>query len=368
MTQQKPTMKIYVNELFKTKFNVFDDCETSVKTDQIKKVSYIEKIAHQLEKNLTDVNLFDILKNNNNIILATNKEINEALINFDREKYFGKPKEIHDIKELNDDQKALIEKSFLDRLKQNKGRIERDLNTRFRQAREYLDHHNRYMRDAKGFKDQLDMLKVGDSSPLIDSINKVLADDRFTMKEMTGSNNFIDFIIKDNVILTHKNEKAGLDLRVDFGKYVVRIIFDNGISMKVLCFEDNVQNDGFYHPHVNDDGIVCLGNVAELFNEALMVGDIFKMVDITRSVLVNYNNEGPYISLAEFVKHSEQVQPNGEYFEISTESRNQEHECSECGNNYEVEFQPEGVGDYEESNCPGCDSYNEHEFRYQMEI
>ena len=92
MEQQKPTMELYIDELFKTNFSLFNDLDEEVRLKQIKTVNYISNIANQLDKNIKGINLFDIIKNNNNIFIATEAEINKALVSFDRTEIFTVPK------------------------------------------------------------------------------------------------------------------------------------------------------------------------------------------------------------------------------------------------------------------------------------
>ena len=254
-----PTMRVALDEVFKTNFSVFDGYDDPVKKEQIAKLNYIETIAHQLEKNLQGVNLFDILPNNNNIILATEGEINNVLIGFNREKYFDKPEPEHVIVEMTPDQVESIEKLFLTQFERRKrdlqGQVDRAMNDAVRRMR---DHQN-YLRNAAEYRQQIEEIKVADSTQLITSLNQVFADKRFQFIEFRSGrmpNDSVDFLIKDDIILTHKNERAGIGLRVNLGKMKIRLMFRNGLRVNVLQHENNLMAQNFYHPHLDTEGTV----------------------------------------------------------------------------------------------------------------
>ena len=141
--------------------------------------------------------------------------------------------------------------------------------------------------------------------------------------------------------------------------------------MSVLKLSDNLNVDGYYHPHLGSGGDVCLGNMGELYNEAIANGDVFAAIDAIMAVLLNYNNGDPYISLARFAERSRQIQPNGEILgnapeqqerqeDDSDEERVQSHECPECGESNEVYF--EAGSDYSHHECDECGVESEYEY------
>ena len=352
--RQAATMRVVLNEAFKTNFSVFDTYDTAVKNQQILKFSYIEKIAHQLEKNLADVNLFDIFDNNNNIITADEGRINEILIAFDREKYFDKPDPVHEVIDLTEEQTKKIqdvfEKEFTDR-KDSIQRAERDY---IRRAADRMEQYQEFLRQASHSREQIKGLSLRDSAPMFDSIKKILEDERFQFEGIDGRNR-LKFAIKKDIINTNVNVKAGINTRVNLGKMRILVSFVSGLDARVYQMSDNITVEGHWHPHLNSSGSVCLGNVSEIYEEAVEQGNIHGMLDIVHAVLINYNEENPYVSLEGFAGRSSQVQPSGARIE---DEEIQEHSCHECDTSIEVHFDG---SDYAVHECSECGYEGEYE-------
>ncbi|NVM46730.1 MAG: hypothetical protein HWN79_17625 [Candidatus Lokiarchaeota archaeon] len=365
MERQATTMRVVLDEVFKSNFSVFDNYEDAAKKEQIKKFNYIETIAHQLEKNLNGVNLFEIFPNNNNIITATDSEINELLIKFDREAYFGQPEPEHEVIKLSDEDIEKIDNVFKQIHVNEVNNIEYNIRNTVDVAESRLREYHDYMRNVRREREKLGRLKIADTSSTMESLQKILEDPRvkFTgFESISNSNDCIGLDIVDDVICTHKNERAGIDLRINHGKLRIRLRFVDGIDVAIYKNGNNVNVDRHYHPHVSGSGELCLGNMKDLFEEARQNGDLYAICDITLSILRNYNDSDPYVSLARFAAHSDQIQPNGELARL--EPRFQIHECPECGTDNEVEFPAEGEGDYSEWECEGCSYHTEWEYMY----
>ena len=181
MTQA--TMQLKIEEAFKTNFSVFDTYDEAVKKQQIQKISYIEKIDHSLEKNIHGVNLFDIFPNNNNIIIAEESEINTILIGFDRASYFDTPEPEIETGELSEDQITSVNKVFEDIFKNRSRDIQNDINSYMNNAASRMRDYHEYLRQASAQRQMLETIKVGDSNPMVESINKVLGDKRCKLLE-----------------------------------------------------------------------------------------------------------------------------------------------------------------------------------------
>jgi len=366
MEQQAATMRMVLDEVFKSNFSVFDNYEEMARKEQILKLTYIEKIAAELEKNLTDVNLFDIFQNNNNIILADEGQINNALISFDREQYFGKPDEVLEAVLLTDEQSETIKNLYANRLTADKRRLQRDIDSRMESAVSRMRQYHDYIRQAKVYRERMELLQVEDSNPMVESITKVCEDPMFTLHRFCRTNtenDTIEFKINQDIINTHVNERANINLRVNLGRMKMRLTYANGIHIQVRPDRDNINARGYHHPHLGgSEGDVCLGNMGELYNEAIQKNDIHAAFGVIMQVLMNYNDGDPYRQLHHFATASQQVQPHGGRTE--RENRDQHHECYECGYEFRVTFEPEGVSDYTHAECPDCENESEYEFIY----
>lgn len=371
-TAQLP--KIVLNEVFKTNFSIFDSYEETVKKEQIKKLNYIEQIAYQLEKNLTDVNLFDIFENKDGIITADETQINTNLINFNREEYFGKPDPIQEIKKLNADQLKIINTVYLERMKRIKCQKEGEISSFISKALSAQRKCNTHMANASKIRQELKLITLESTEPLVNSINEVLKDTRFSLGNFSGNterNDSIEFLINDDIICTHKNSRADIDLRVNLGLFAIQVKFDDGINIRVIKKGNNIDchsrdYGNIYHPHLGNDGEICLGNMSDLFMEAIQDFNLYKLCDITYNILMNYNDGNPFVSLINFAQTSQQIQPNGEKLElISSSNRDQYHNCPECEHEFEIEFPPESQGDFSQENCPDCEYTYDYEYFYE---
>ena len=364
---QTATMRIMLNDVFKTNFSIFDNYDETVKKQQIQLINYIETIAYQLEKNLTDVNLFDIFPNNNNIILANEGEINNILINFERDNYFDKPEEAPEVKTLTEEQTAKIENVYKEQFTNRVQELERSANNEIARAQQSMRAYHERMTNASRFREDINRIKQDDCNPMIENLNSVLADERFTFDRFRNNyrdNDTIDFIINDDIINTHVNDRANINIRVNLGKMLMRLTFHNGIQLRVKPYKDNIYVSDHFHPHLDSGGDICLGNMGELFKEAQMNQDILGMFNATMAVLLNYNDNDPYKSLSYFAEKSEQIQPNGEQITIERVDRHQWHVCHHCESDIEVRFAPEGDSDYSEEQCDECEEYSEYEYVY----
>lgn len=362
MEKLATTMNVAIDEVFKSNFSIFESYDEAVKKEQISKISYIETIAHQLEKNLAGVNLFEIFPNNNNIIIADEKQINDILINFDRTAYFGKPDEVKGPFKFTDDQLKTVDELFNQQLQQRQDDLRSNIRHEVSNAEDFLRRHNSRMDNANRMRRELEALTKGDATGMIENLESLLSDPRFEFHQFYSGR--IEVKIVDDIICTLKNDRAGINLRVNFGKlkFVTRL---SDLCISVKPFEHNVYCDDHYHPHLASHGGICLGNMSELYNEAAENKDVFAMYNIVMDVLLNYNDNDPYVSLARFAEVSEQMQPNGQRMEVDRSPRYQYHTCPECENEMEIEFPSEHDSDYSgEWECGECGYMTEYEWYY----
>ena len=193
-----------LNEVFKSNFSVFDNYEEAAKKEQINKFNYIETIAHQLEMDLTDVNLFDIFPNNNNIILASETEINNVLLAFNREKYFNKPDPVHEVIDMTEDQLTAIKKVYADQFAGRKRELNGNAERHMRDAANYMRRYHEHSRQASAYREQANQIKEDDATPMIDSLKKVFEDPRFKFMRFGSNrteNDTVMFQIKEDIII-----------------------------------------------------------------------------------------------------------------------------------------------------------------------
>lgn len=68
---------------------------------------------------------------------------------------------------------------------------------------------------------------------------------------------------------------------------------DSGVS----CVNTTRVIDGYHHPHVNEDGEPCLGDLNCGVNRLLREGDLVSLVLVMGDILRSYNENGPFFSV-----------------------------------------------------------------------
>jgi hypothetical protein len=156
---------------------------------------------------------------------------------------------------------------------------------------------------------EIDTLKGRQKRSLLEMIE--LVHKAGVWKFATYVNGYLCFDTVNDIILTHKNPAAKLNLRVNFGR--LRAMY-NMKQCSIICdkLERNIKKDGYWHPHIYVDGIVCLGNTAEQVRRALANEDLPLVLQNLYLILSNYNSDSPYVALEDFAIISGQIMPDKE--------------------------------------------------------
>lgn len=108
----------------------------------------------------------------------------------------------------------------------------------------------------------------------------------------------------------------------DLPKYRITIDFGNKMARVEKHSDKNFQSSK-QHPHANNDGELCYGNVASHYASAMSSFDLDKIFKIVLGVLTSYNSAGPYISLEDFRNYSPECK--------KCHNRNVFQKCRSCG-------------------------------------
>ncbi len=171
-----------------------------------------------------------------------------------------------------------------------------------RNAESYRNEISRYIKNVESYcrylRDSLlqEMaIKKGEYSAL-KQVTRILIECPF-FKFKTVYNKQIQFETRAHVVLTEKNEAAGLDLSVDLGRFVASL--DIGDSrIRILPGENNTIYNGYYHPHVGSDGTICFGDQLPAYTEALIKGDYVEAFHFVMRAITHFNPGNPFVSLA----------------------------------------------------------------------
>ena len=108
---------------------------------------------------------------------------------------------------------------------------------------------------------------------------------------------------------TYILDADGSPLPCNFGKFDIKVILSHGNRgnyIKVICHNRDptwptTGSERYWHPHVNEDGIACLGNAARMLIEHMKHSDYAMVVYVVTEYLIKYNPESPYIKLSNWV-------------------------------------------------------------------
>jgi len=336
---------VLLTELYKTNFSIFADLTEVKRKNQIKKVSYLEEMARLLEVKLDDIDLRKVLKFSGNEIQNTQTDINKILAEFKREDFVEEVTE-----ELSETNVKKIDELLKSRLGSGLRDLERTLESKKRDYTRFSEAVNKALFEISSATEKIRQAKDADYSEYQEMITKILEDKRFKLKSVNDDS--IDFYIDEDIINTYKNPRLDVDLRVNLGRFLLRVTVNGGFSVKGLGAENNIVVSSYIHPHIGSDGKICLGNMQDLMNEAASNNDLFSMLDVAYQVLTNYYHENPYRPLDEFASKSRQIQPNGQIFEGELPQDEEDYDdeewigermvsCYECETEYEIDFENE---------------------------
>lgn len=106
-------------------------------------------------------------------------------------------------------------------------------------------------------------------------------------------------------------------LMVPLGQYLIELTRNgNSWTTKVLMGKNNIVcSDRYYHPHVNHNGSVCMGDMTVPYTEAVNKGNFFEAMICIYDILANFNEDGsPYVEFSNFeIKYKQN---------LSTQKRN----------------------------------------------
>ena len=347
----EPEVKpVYLDDLFKTNFSLFNNLTRGEKINQIGKVNYIWTIAKNLEKDLSGIDLRKIFElTETNEFNLSESEINKILINTD----ISKLKVIEEINETEltteiEETVKIIEETALNKEKQA---ITEKMRAEARNIRDYSHSLSLLRHKVRELAlKELD-LKNKDFGFMIKHIKSIVKTGKFDFTIEQGK---LIFTFKDNIVITYKNSDC--NYRVDLGRFKLVFNYYSGFNLRVEPCGDNVHYKDYVHPHVNDGGDLCLGNMNELWSDAFNDDNLYDLVDITSKILLNYNHSDPYIGIQTFVEQSNQMQPDGRILEVPI--RYEMIDCQHCDYSFDIEV----VDNWGEAHCPECDYYNEVEF------
>lgn len=300
-----------IKMLMDNNFSQFNHLTTRRKANQIEKIRLIDRVARSLELEITELDLKRIFPHHDDgSIAASPREVNRILANFEIADYNEELAEELENFELTSRQIGAVNRAA----STIRNRAGRDLENERTSVLTQLNNANRQVLNlssrALNLRRQIENTNGTYGDSYVDHIKRIIATGNWLLDSIGATD--IIFTTRNDIINTFTNRRADIDLRVNLGKFKLKIGYEN-LTAQLINFQGNIDADGYSHPHYSGGG-ACLGNLGELYMEAQTQGDLFTIVDLNHKLLTNYNDANPYVALADFARISGQVQPNGEVY------------------------------------------------------
>ena len=272
------------------------------KIQQTKSLEYIIQLAALTNTNISEWDIFELFTAGQGKILVDKKEINKRFFERKSEAVAAATasanrtvKKFTAMPELA----AKLEEFSAVYLKNQERNIKRQLDDWTENVKRCFAQTEQSARELAKFRAMYDGLRT--TSPA-DVMKKELAE---VLAEGSWTNpvfyeNCLYLNTKNNVSISCTNKAAGIDIRVDCGQLAVKIDLGN-LYMRVIPYKNNLDAQGFYHPHVNREGGICWGDAGNQVSDWMGQGRIGEMLKILYSLLFNYNERNPYIAIQHFV-------------------------------------------------------------------
>jgi len=309
-----------ITELMLNQKSVFIRQTNEQKDANLAIVKYIMHLAETSQQNISLWDIDTLFKDPQNKkqsleLIKVKKDIN-AIFFKEAEKHKAEPNLMFD--QLENSIKTSMENSYRTEREERKKTLNRQINNEQNNLNYALNNVNNYLRNIVTKKREL--LKLDN----VNYTDKVMADLKEVLKGnfydvLSFENNVITFVTKNDVINSLIKPSAGLNLKVNLGKFKIKLNLTN-MDMKIYTHMNNTISDGIYHPYVSNSGSICWGNVSDEAASKLASLDIKGSLILLAALLVTYSDETtPYRSLHSFKAEQEKVAQTNENNRVISE-------------------------------------------------
>lgn len=276
-------------------WRVFARQSAEKRNQNIQSAQYIETLAQQTGTQVGLWNIFELfgVGRGNNLLQ------DRSLIN---QRFFQKKSE-QDAVTTND---ATRVRELI------RGPLERIANEqRSNRIRQLTREHERYKSRVISFLQQAAQFNAdayrcyleinrwnGAEAPILDEIMAILRDTFWEFHDFDGR--CISFLTRTDVVLTEINPAAGLNIRLNMGKFRAALPLDNPGDLRVFPHSGNTLVNRYPHPHVGQDGWLCWGNASAQSANFAAAGQLSQLMRLLSSLLTSYSAEAPFVSLVRF--------------------------------------------------------------------
>lgn len=158
---------------------------------------------------------------------------------------------------------------------------------------------NKRMRTFMDLQREVDEAAKFVAPSMLDAVEAVHREGKWKCVKVSKVDNLVEFIQLTDTVLSWKDDLLKVNQQVNLGRFRARLKLDGTVS--IHPFHDNVKADGYYHPHVRDNGWVCWGNAAAEVARSYRTNDFTKILGMLQVFLQEYNPASPYRDIMRFI-------------------------------------------------------------------
>lgn len=280
------------------RYSIFSKMGDENRNKHIMIVNYIEQIASASSIDIGEWDLFEIFgANRGNNLITDKREINRRFFAKFREEKNSQPEE-----ELTFE--AAIQERLNDIARNVVGRQIQDLAIRkdmlMNVARRLSNQMNEKLTSAFALSQQINALSR--RQPDIGAQIATIVAEGFWKYEGINEHNMLTMTTVGDVVCHHINKFAGIDIRVNLGKFRANLNLNN-MTMSASAVdwgEDNIYRRAGLpcHPHVSNN--ICWGRSANSVHSMLAACELVDVFRIFANLLCDYCDENPYASICSY--------------------------------------------------------------------
>jgi len=288
------------SEIIKGNYRVFSRQQEAERTKNIATIKYIENLAGIAGVNIGDWNAKELFGTGTGHKFIDDKnEINRIFFCEMDRRAAETPTAPENADNLIDDANLAMIKAaearYVSRLVAEEYKKAEE---HIKQAMGYYKEHENYVRRAGEYYSQARRLQGNGENSLERQVREIASNSFYRYLGMVDGRK-IRFATRGDIQLSHRNPAAGIDITINFGKFMVVCDIEN-FRITVHPFENNHNVSGHPHPHVQGGGGVCWGTAANSVSAALAKCNFVEPMVLLSALLINYNPGSPYVSMERF--------------------------------------------------------------------
>ena len=161
-----------------------------------------------------------------------------------------------------------------------------------RKVNEMTEHRSRYAAKFRTYKEMETIYNKGET----------LTYNPAELVRKACSDGFYHFFgVRDNrlVFTTDEIVMEYEGQRLSFGHFLIKIAME-GSDHKIYPLMNNLNANGYFHPHISEGRYLCMGEAEGAILEAAKNRDYAETLSLIRAILLNYNESSPYVSFDAF--------------------------------------------------------------------